>query len=172
LSAEKIVSPSKMSVIDIGNRNASEFGSLVLRQLVHQIVEKKNEGLFEDIPVLIIIDEVHLFYGGSASNLALGDLDTVCRTGRSKKIGVIFSSQDPRDLPSGINSVVNSKIFFRTEANLANEFGVNLNKYELNTLEKGFAAVSIHNIPQLKIVKFPLSLCGVNQEKEDHNEKQ
>jgi DNA helicase HerA-like ATPase len=43
----------------------------------------------------------------------LGDLDTICRTGRSKKIGVVFSSQNPQNLPKGLSSVINTKIFFK-----------------------------------------------------------
>lgn len=169
LNSDDIVSPGKMSVIDIAwDEKSKKFGSLILRQLLHQIVERKNEGAYSDIPVLILIDEVHMFYGNSESDLALRDLDTICRTGRSLKTGVIFSTQNPRDLPKGISSVVNSKIFFRSGGKIGNEYGISLSKNELNTLKKGYAAVSIHDLPKLTLAKFPLSYGGV---KEDGNDK-
>ena len=164
LSGKHIISPGKMSVIHIGDKPGKEFGSIMLRQLLHQIVEMKKNKEYKDIPVLIIIDEVHQFYGDSASSLALGELDTICRTGRSNQIGVIFSSQNPQDLPKGISDVVNSKIFFRTDTSIKNNFSLNLNVNEISTLKQGYAAVSIHNLPELKIVKFPLSFCGVKEE--------
>lgn len=110
---------------------------------------------------MIIIDEVHQFYNTTASNEALGDLDTICRTGRSQKIGVIFSSQNPTDIPSGLSSVINTKIFFKSDVSAAKSHGVAISSDEMESLKKGFAAVSIHELSQLKILKFPMAFAGV-----------
>jgi hypothetical protein len=72
---------------------------------------------------------------------------------------VIFSSQNPGDLPKGISNVVNSKIYFRSDGISGAHFKISSD--EVQSLKPGYALVNIHNIPQLKIIKFPLSLAGV-----------
>jgi DNA helicase HerA-like ATPase len=161
LHEDDILFPGKMSVIDITDKkNGVQFGSILLRDLLHRIVEAKSE-LRSEVPILIVIDEVHMFYNTDASYEALGELDTICRTGRSQKIGVIFSSQNPQDIPKGLSSVINTKIFFKSDIVESRKFGITISDQEIENLRKGFAVVSIHDLSQLKIVKFPLAFCGV-----------
>ncbi len=160
LNEDDILQRGKMSVIDVAGKNGIQFGSIVLRHLLNRIVYAKSEQK-SDVPILIIIDEVHQFYNTTASNEALGDLDTICRTGRSQKIGVIFSSQNPTDIPSGLSTVINTKIFFKSDASAAKSHGVAISSDEMESLKKGFAAASIHELPQLKILKFPMAFAGV-----------
>jgi hypothetical protein len=156
-----------MSVINVAGKKGVDFGSVLLRHLLHRIVEAKTQRLPEaDTPVLIIIDEVHQFYNSASSKETLGDLDTICRTGRSQEIGVIFSSQNPSDIPSGLNSVINTKIFFKSEATSLKSYGIYFSNEEVENLGAGFAAVSIHNLSQVKSVKFPLALSGVFEKEE------
>ena len=149
-----------MSVINVTGSKGIQFGSIMLRHLLHKIVEAKSQQE-SDVPILIIIDEVHQFYNSNSSLEALGDLDTICRTGRNKKIGVIFSSQNPSDIPRGLASVINTKIFFKSDAATAKSFGVNISNDEMESLKKGFAVANIHDLSQLKILKFPLAYAGV-----------
>ncbi len=160
LDYDDILQHGKMSVIDVASKNGVQFGSIVLRHLLNQIVSAKSEQR-STVPILIIIDEVHQFYNSNASNEALGDLDTICRTGRSQKIGVIFSSQNPTDIPRGLSSVINTKIFFKSDAAAAKSHGVLISSDEMESLKKGFAAASIHELPQLKLLKFPMAFAGV-----------
>lgn len=160
LDETDILQPGKMSVIDVAGKNGIQFGSIVLRHLLNRIVSAKSEQK-SSVPILIIIDEVHQFYNSTASNEALGDLDTICRTGRSQKIGVIFSSQNPTDIPSGLSSVINTKIFFKSDVSAAKSHGVAISSDEMESLKKGFAAASIHELSQLKILKFPMAFAGV-----------
>lgn len=160
IQVDDILVRGKASVIDVEAQKAKLFGSVLLRQLLHEIVESKSQDKY-DAPILIIIDEVHSFYDTAAAQDALGDLDTICRTGRSKQIGVVFASQDPKDIPSGLNAVINTKIFFKSDSNRSKDIGVSLTSQELDSLKAGFAIVSIHDLPQLRVVKFPLALAGV-----------
>lgn len=155
-----ILNHGKMSVIDVAGKNGIQFGSIILRDLLHKIVISKSEQK-TDIPILIIIDEVHMFYDTNAASEALGDLDTICRTGRSQGIGVIFSSQNPQDLPKGLTSVINTKIFFKTDVSQARLTGVSIESHEMENLRRGFAVANIHDLSQLKILKFPLAYAGV-----------
>lgn len=158
LDFDDILSTGKMSIINVAGEKGIQFGSILLRHLLKRIVQAKSEKR-SDIPILIIIDEVHQFYNTESSREALGVLDTICRTGRSQEIGVIFSSQNPGDLPKGISNVVNSKIYFRSDGISGAHFKISSD--EVQSLKPGYALVNIHNIPQLKIIKFPLSLAGV-----------
>ena len=160
LDETDILQKGKMSVIDVAVRNGSQFGSILLRHLLHRIVQTKSRQQSK-VPVLIIIDEVHQFYSSDASFDALGDLDTICRTGRSQKIAVIFSSQNPSDMPKGLSSVINSKIFFKSDTALAKSYGLVVSEAEMESLKKGFAVAAIHDLPQAKIIKFPMAYSGV-----------
>jgi uncharacterized protein len=155
-----ILVPGKMSIINVAGNKGIQFGSILLRDLLHRIVEAKDKQRSQT-NVLIIIDEVHQFYNSDSSREALGDLDTICRTGRSKKIGVIFSSQNPTDIPKGLASVINTKIFFKSDANSAKSLGLRVTDEEMESLRKGFAVASIHELSQLKVLKFPMSYSGV-----------
>ena len=155
-----ILIAGKMSVIDVSSRNGIQFGSILLRDLLTKIVDAKSRRDY-DIPVLIVIDEVHEFYNTEGATEALGDLDTICRTGRSMEIGVAFSSQNPNDIPRGLGSVINTKIFFKSDTNTAKKFGIKIADEEMDALKKGYACCSIYDMAQLKIIKFPLSFAGV-----------
>lgn len=161
LKSDDILQKGKMSVIDVADN--TKFGAIILRDILKKLVqEKDHQGLYSKVKLLIIIDEVHQFYDSTASKASLDYLDTICRTGRSKEIGVFFASQNPSDMPSGISSVVNSKFFFKTDVQSAKEYGVKVTTDELEGLKSGFAVTSIHDLPQLRIVKFPLSYSGVD----------
>ncbi len=161
LNAEDILEKRKMSVIDVADN--TRFGSVVLRDILKKLVQEKDRaGPYSNVKLLIIIDEVHQFYDSTASRASLSYLDTICRTGRSKGIGVFFASQNPSDMPSGMSSVVNSKFFFKTDVQSAKEYGIKVSTDELEGLKSGYAVASIHDLPQLRIIKFPLSYSGVD----------
>lgn len=160
ITEDDILQNGKLSVIDVANRNGKQFGSVVLRHLLRRIVEAKSERR-SDVPILIIIDEVHSFYNMEASAEALGDIDTICRTGRSQQIGVILASQNPQDMPRGLESVINTKIFFKSDSIRGKSMGLAISSQELEGLKKGYAIGSIHDMPQIKVIKFPLSYAGV-----------
>lgn len=161
IGSEDILQPGKLSVINVATgKNGVEFGAILLRHLLHKIVEAKSQQLSR-VPIIIVIDEVHQFYNAQSSKDALGDLDTICRTGRSQEIGVIFSSQNPQDLPSGLSSVINTKVLFKSDLGVGRTLGGNFSNEDVENLKKGFAAVSIHNMSQIKFVKFPIAKAGV-----------
>ena len=154
LDVEEILQEGKTTVIEIGK--SLDFGSIVLRYVLTKLIELKQNS---EVPILIIIDEVHLFYSNNASKAALSDLDNICRTGRSKQIGVIFSSQNINDIPSGLSSVINTKLMFKSD-----EFTKKINGIlpeDIMSMKAGYCISNIHGMPQLRSVKFPLSPNGV-----------
>ena len=157
-----IMVPSKLSVIDLSNKDSVVFGAVLLRHLLSKIYDAKAiRGDYKDLPVLIVIDEVHQFYGSTASVQALEELNAIARMGRSEKIGVIFASQNPEDLPVGLTSIVNTRIFFRSLETVGRRFDIKNLAVELSSLDNGFAAISSVSLPQVKFVKFPISMMGV-----------
>jgi len=164
LQATDILTRGKMSVLNVASNLGIRFGAVMLRDLLHKIVDTKDRKQ-SDVPILIVIDEVHQFYDSNASLEALGDLDTICRTGRSKEIGVIFSSQSPSDIPRGLGSVINTQIFFKSDAATVKNVGIKVSDEEVAGLRKGFAVANIHELPQVRVAKFPLSYAGVIEER-------
>lgn len=159
---DNIMVPAKLSVIDLSNKDTIIFGAVLLRHLLSRIYDMKAiKGQWSDLPVLIVIDEVHQFYGSNASAEALEELNAIARMGRSEKIGVIFASQNPEDLPSGLTAIVNTRIFFRSLGNVGRKFDIKDFGVELSSLENGFAIMSSVALPQVRFVKFPIPLMGV-----------
>ena len=161
LNEKDILKKGQLSIIDVLKSN--EFGSVLLRDLLYKIDKAKSEKtLGYDVPVLIIIDEVHSFYSSSSSREALGVLETICRTGRSKKMGIIFASQNPNDIPRGLGSVINSHIYLKTDSEAVKKLGLSPN--DALMLKAGFAVAQIFELQQARIIKFPLSFAGVLNE--------
>jgi hypothetical protein len=160
IDAQDILVRGKMSVINVAGEKGFQFGSVILRHLLKRIVAEKQSGN-SDVPILIVIDEVHQFYDTSSSREALGVLDTICRTGRNKKIAVIFSSQTPSDMPRGLFGVANTKMFFKSDKGLARDYGIQVTSEEIQSLGKGYAIVDVQGLPQVRVLKFPLALAGV-----------
>jgi len=159
LKAERILEHGKISVINVANKNGIMFGSILLRDLLRDLVEYKSNRP-NSLPILIIIDEVHQFYHNNMSRDALGDLDTICRTGRSQKIGIVFSSQNISDLPSGLTSVINTKLIFRSDSKGLSSV-IKVSGDDIETLRTGFAFTNIYDMPNIRFIKFPLALAGV-----------
>lgn len=166
LAEDDVLQQGKLSVINVVGFKGTQFGSVLLRHLLKKIVEAKRRKEFS-VPILIIIDEVHQFYHTEASREALGYLDIICRTGRSNEIGIIFSSQNLSDIPKGLLSVVNTKIYFKSSGIPSSTY-FGISNEEMESLQKGFAVANIHELSQLRILKFPLSFAGVF-EKEKEN---
>jgi len=162
ISSKDILAAKQMSVIDAAAGKGSEkFASVLLRDLLFQILESKRNPSpgSSDVPILIIIDEVHQFYSTESSRETLATLTEICKIGRSKKIGIIFSSQLPADIPKGLVDVVNTKIFFKTNSDHVKKYG--FTAVETEMLKKGYALAEIHELNQAKLVKFPLAYGGV-----------
>jgi len=167
LNADDILQPGKMSVIDVTGKQGFGFGSVLLRDLLNKIYEAKSRKE-SDVPILIVIDEVHEFYGSAESREALQTLDAICRKGRSLQIGVIFASQNPGDMPRGISNVVNTKICFKSDLSSMKSLGVAPSGFDPEALKQGYAAARVHGLSQLRFVKFPMSLAGVDDGKKSN----
>lgn len=156
---DDVLTPGKLSVINVAGEKGIQFGSILLRHLLKQIVTAKSQNI-SNVPILVVIDEVHQFYNTESSREALGVLDTICRTGRSQRIGVIFASQNQKDIPKGLSNVINTKLFFKSDDVPGRSYGIS--NEEIRSLSPGYAVSNIHNMSQLRIIKFPLALAGVN----------
>lgn len=161
LNAETVLEPGKMSVIDVSDKDGIGFGGVLLRDILEKIYDTKSRR-DSNTPILIIIDEVHEFYGDARRREALQSLDAITRKGRSLGIGVVFASQNPEDMPRGINSVVNTKIHFRSDSKNIDLRG---SEVEPEALKEGFALTQIYGVSALRFVKFPLSPGGVFDDK-------
>ena len=148
LDVKDVLVRRKISVIDVSEKKGVGFGAVLLRDILDKIYRAKSERAIE-VPILIIIDEVHEFYGNARSREALETLDAIARKGRSLSIGVIFASQNLEDIPDGITKVVNSQISFRGSTgkiNIKSQF------FDPDGLSSGYAVSKIHGLSQIKIV--------------------
>ncbi len=71
-------------------------------------------------PVLVVLDEAHRFFpseGTSAEEVELlaDFISRIARLGRSKGLGLIFSTHSPKDVHKIVIQLTNTKIVFRSE---------------------------------------------------------
>ncbi|MDD3915215.1 MAG: hypothetical protein WC108_05730, partial [Bacteroidales bacterium] len=85
-----------------------------------------------------------------------------------QKIGVIFSSQTPSDIPKGLINVINTKLFFKSDVGTIKAHGIVVSDSEMQNLDAGYAIVNVHGMTQLKMVKFPLAYAGVMKTQGDY----
>jgi hypothetical protein len=52
-------------------------------------------------------------------------------------------------------------VFFKSDSAQAKRHGLEVDPLEMEALGKGFAIASIHDMSQLRILKFPMSFAGV-----------
>ena len=147
-----------MSVIDLNGKY--EFGAVLLMDLLQKIYDAKSKKE-SNVPILIIIDEVHEFWNSSRGREAIELLSRICRKGRSLEISIIFASQTPDDMPSGLKTVVNTKIYFKPSVSNVRSLGIDSSAFSAEALGEGYAVANIHNLGQVKFIKFPLPLAGV-----------
>jgi DNA helicase HerA-like ATPase len=165
ISENTVLVKERLSVIDLSSKETTLFGAILLRHLLAKIYEAKAiRGEKKDVPILIIIDEVHRFIGSNASAEALEELSAIARMGRSEKIGVIFASQNPQDLPKGLTTIVNTRIFFRSLEAVGKKYDSRISGIDLASLADGYASMSTSSVPQIKFVKFPMSRMGVKSD--------
>ena len=158
IDAKDVLKTGKITAIDL--TDSIDFGSVLLNQLLAKVQESKE--LNGDLPpILFLIDEVHKFYGSNASKESLEIFDKICRVGRSRRIAIVFASQEPSDIPKGLDNVTNSKFYFKSPAfpSGLSELG---SKSEVANLKAGYCVARVHNVPSLNCMKFPLAPAGVN----------
>lgn len=157
VEAKETLKAGKITAVDLVD--SIEFGAVLLNQILIGVLKSKNEDLHLP-PILFLIDEVHKFYGSDSSKDSLQILDNICRVGRSKKIGIVFASQEPSDIPKGLENVTNSKFYFKSPSHPSGAKDL-ASKSEVANLKPGFCVAQVHNVPSLTCMKFPLSPSGV-----------
>ena len=59
-------------------------------------------------------------------------------------MGIIFASQIPADIPTGLSSVINSHIYFKTDADVVKKLG--MTPHDALMLKPGFAVAQIFDL--------------------------
>ena len=157
INPEEVLKAGKITAIDLVD--SIEFGSVLLNQLLIGVLDAKNKDQHLP-PILFLIDEVHKFYGTNSSKESLAILDNICRVGRSKRIGIVFASQEPSDIPKGLENVTNSKFYFKSPSHPSGARDL-ASKAEVANLKPGYCVAQVHNVPNLTCMKFPLAPSGV-----------
>jgi len=107
--------------LDYASQRGAHF--LVLNMIAYEFLrelyawKKSGSG---DRPVIVILDEAHRFFpseGTSSEEVELlaDFISRVARLGRSKGLGLIFSTHSPKDVHKIVIQLTNTKVVFRSE---------------------------------------------------------
>ncbi|MFZ8791514.1 MAG: ATP-binding protein [Thermosphaera aggregans] len=97
--------------------------SIIAFRILNKIFEWKLQqarGKMESKPVIIIMDEAHRFFPSKSGvedyvEYVSSMIDRIARLGRSRKLGIVFSTHSPRDVHDIILQLANTKIILRTD---------------------------------------------------------
>ncbi|MEM1695113.1 MAG: ATP-binding protein [Desulfurococcaceae archaeon] len=97
--------------------------SIVAFRILNKVFEWKlvqSRFKFETQPILIFIDEAHRFFPSKSGveeylEHVSGMIDRIARLGRSRKLGLVFSTHSPKDVHDIILQLTNTKIVLRTD---------------------------------------------------------
>ena len=108
-------------------RKERMIGTRFLKKLA-EIFEGKT---FEDVKTgIVIVDEAHTFFpkgteeNSSFAILLSHTLNKLARLGRSRGISLIFSTHRPNDVSQVVQTLTNTKIYFRVDRKLAEELEI------------------------------------------------
>jgi DNA helicase HerA-like ATPase len=96
------------------------FSTFMLSLLAEIYQSMPEKGDAEKPKLILFIDEAHLLFD-EASNVLLGQIETIIKLIRSKGVGVYFVTQNPMDIPKGILAQLGLKIQHALRAFTAND---------------------------------------------------
>ncbi len=85
------------------------FSTFMLCLLAEVFEKFPEEGDLDQPKLVIVIEESHLLFS-EGSKALLDQIETVIKLIRSKGVGIIFSTQNPKDIPSDVLSQLGMKI--------------------------------------------------------------
>jgi hypothetical protein len=96
------------------------FSTFMLSLLAEIYQSMPEKGDAEKPELILFIDEAHLLFD-EASNVLIGQIETIIKLIRSKGVGVYFVTQNPMDIPKGILAQLGLKIQHALRAFTAND---------------------------------------------------
>lgn len=151
----KLLLSKRFLVVDLYNQELDDFSQKILTYYLldktFQIRERIMKRGEANNRLLIIIDEAHRFF---PSNRGLEEdsnyvrrvaskISTMMRLGRRRKIGFLFSTHNPSDLSDIVVQLANSKLIFRTSAEIGEALGLTKSEARLLSWEKNGVAYMI-----------------------------
>lgn len=94
--------------------------NLIAYEVLRNLYEWKKTGGPTSRPTIVVLDEAHRFFpseGTSAEEVELlaDFISRIARLGRSRGMGIVFSTHSPKDVHKIVIQLANTKIIFRSE---------------------------------------------------------
>ncbi|MCS7099991.1 MAG: DUF853 family protein, partial [Sulfolobales archaeon] len=105
------------------------IANLLAYEVLRGLYEWKKSGGLTTRPTVVVLDEAHRFFpseGTSAEEVELlaDFIARVARLGRSRGMGIVFSTHSPKDVHKIVIQLANTKIVFRSEREYLEMLGV------------------------------------------------
>ncbi len=151
----KTLKSGRFLVVDLYNQEPDDFSQKILAYYfldrtfqIRETMMKKGEVKNR---LLIVIDEAHRFFPSNHgweedSNYVrrvASKISTMMRLGRRRKIGFLFSTHNPSDLSDIVVQLANTKLVFRTSAEIGESLGLTKSEAKLLSWEKNGVAYMI-----------------------------
>lgn len=94
--------------------------NMIAYELMRNIYHWKKAGPGLSIPTIFVLDEAHRFFPSEGTTheeveIVADFLSRIARLGRSRGLGLIFSTHSPKDVHRIVIQLANTKIIFRSE---------------------------------------------------------
>jgi len=129
VSPEYFIKEATLTVVDLYIIERMDCQNALVLYLLDQVFEWKRRMRKEGRntpPTFIVIDEAHNRFpqrglgraeGEEFTKLVASKLTRIAREGRKERLGLILSTQFPRDVHGAVRSLCNTKIVFRVDKN-------------------------------------------------------
>jgi energy-coupling factor transporter ATP-binding protein EcfA2 len=88
--------------------SAHALREIVVNSIGRYLLEQARHGRFEDVPLVVFVDEAHQFFGRSVGDeqlaVRLDNFESIAKEGRKYGVTICMATQRPADLPAGVIS--------------------------------------------------------------------
>lgn len=112
---EDLLTPGRVSVIDVSDAISEVVTNIVIASLLDRIFKYKVDN-DDQRNVLLLIEEAHTFFSSGEMEATLDKIRTIARRGRKRHFCLGFITQQPAHLPAEVFELCNTRIVHQIQS--------------------------------------------------------
>lgn len=169
LSYKEMLTPGRVSIIDLGDVDSPQINNLVIAQLLRGVHEQQDQSYKaataagkRATPVMVFVEEAHEFLSAERIRqmpVLFQQVARIARRGRKRWLGLVFITQLPQHLPDEVLGLINNWVMHKiSDSNVVNRLrksigGIDQSLWSvLTSLAPGQAVVSFTSMARPVLV--------------------
>jgi len=173
---EAMLRPGRVTIVDLGDMEASEVRNMVIAQLLKGIQRQQEENYKaareaenKPTPTMVFIEEAHEFLSSQRIKdmpVLFQQVARIARRGRKRWLGLVFVTQFPEHLPDEVLGLINNWVLHKiSDSNVVSRLRRSIGGLDdslwstLPNLAPGQAVVSFSNLSRPLMVAIDPTPC-------------